>query len=125
MAGLTLDSGALIAVDRRDRRVWSILDSAARREAVITIPAGVLAQTWRGNNIGIARLLKGAEVEPLDHVQAKEIGRALAISKMRDIVDAAVVLGAIRRHDMVLTSDVSDLEMIAEALGQTVALVAV
>lgn len=125
MAGLTLDSGALIAADRRGRRVWSIIDSAARREATITIPAGVLAQTWRGNNVGIARLLKGSEVDPLDQTQAKEIGRALAISKARDIVDAAVVIGAIRRRDMVLTSDVSDLEMIAEALGETVPLVGV
>ena len=125
MAGLTLDAGALIAAERNDRTVWRRLAAAKREQARVTIPAGVLAQTWRGNSPRIAKLLQGCEVEVLDEDQAKVVGRALGQSKTRDVIDAAVVLGAMRRRDTVLTSDVPDLQVISDALRASVRLVGV
>ena len=125
MAGLTLDAGALIAAERNDRTVWRRLAAAKREQARVTIPAGVLAQTWRGNSPRIAKLLQGCEVEALDEDRAKVVGRALGQSKTRDVIDAAVVLGAMRRRDTVLTSDVPDLKVICDALRASVRLVGV
>lgn len=47
-AGLTLDSGALIAAEKSSRRVWQLLKAASERGAAVTVPAVVLAQVWRG-----------------------------------------------------------------------------
>jgi hypothetical protein len=42
--GLTLDSGALIAAEKRDRRFMRIWKEALARAAVVTVPAVVLGQ---------------------------------------------------------------------------------
>jgi len=102
-----------------------IIESAVRRNAQITIPAGVLAQAWRGHNVAIARLLQASEVEAFDKSLAKTVGRVLATSKTSDVIDAAVIIGAAQRRDMVLTSDVSDLNVLSNALGSDIKIVGV
>ncbi len=48
MRGHTFDAGALIAPERRDERVRAMLDRVlASPDALIRIPAGVLAQVFR------------------------------------------------------------------------------
>jgi hypothetical protein len=47
MPGITLDAGALIAVDRNDRRIAVLLARAGETRARITIPASALAQAIR------------------------------------------------------------------------------
>jgi len=47
MPGVTLDAGALIALDRNDRRTIVLLARAAQTSALVTIPATVLAQSIR------------------------------------------------------------------------------
>jgi len=42
--GYTLDAGALIAVDRGDRRMAFLIGRAFERQAVLTVPAAALAQ---------------------------------------------------------------------------------
>ena len=115
MAGLTLDSGALIAAERRNRRVWAFLNRAHQLDARVTVPSVVLAQAWRGNDPLIARLLKGCEIEVFGEARAKAVGNLLAKSGTSDIVDATVVLGAAKRGDTVVTSDPTDLLALAEA----------
>ena len=44
MAGVTLDAGGLIALDRDDRRVVVLLARARETGARVTVPATVLAQ---------------------------------------------------------------------------------
>ena len=116
MAGLTLDSGALIATEKSNRRVWGFLKQAHQIDAKVTVPAVVLAQVWRGNNAVLARLLKGCDIESLDETKAKAVGRLLAKSGTNDIVDAAVVFGAAKRGDAVVTSDPGDLLALSEAV---------
>src|SRR5256885_16177705 len=47
MAGITLDAGGLIALDRDDRRVVVLLARARETGARVTIPATALAQAIR------------------------------------------------------------------------------
>jgi predicted nucleic acid-binding protein len=108
-AGLTLDAGALIAAEKNGREFWALWKLAIQRDARITVPAVVLAQTWRGNSPAIARLLPACVVEPVDEPAAKRIGAFLGRTRQSDVVDAAVVVGALARGDTILTSDPEDI----------------
>jgi hypothetical protein len=124
-AGLTLDSGALIAAEKGDRRFWALWKEALDRGAVVTVPAAVVAQVWRGNSAVIARVLLGCEVEALSEEHAKRIGRRLAVSRTTDVVDASVVVGAAARRDAVVTSDRRDIDRLVSGLKQKIAIVAI
>ncbi len=114
MAGLTLDAGALIAADRNDRRFWRFWKDALRREVEVTVPAAVLAQSWRsGRNARMATVLRACVIEPLDASLAKRTGRVCGISNTSDIADAALIVSAAARHDDVLTSDPDDIRRLA------------
>ena len=56
----------------------------------------------------LARLLLGCDVESLDHDLARAVGALAARAAVSDIVDVAVVEGALRRHDLVVSSDPDD-----------------
>jgi predicted nucleic acid-binding protein len=114
--GLTLDSGALIAAEKGDRRFWALWTEALDRGATVTVPVAVVAQVWRGNSVVIARVLRGCEVEELSEEAAKAIGRLLAASRTSDVVDASVVLGAAGRRDAILTSDPHDIDRLVRGL---------
>ena len=123
MSGLTYDTGALLAVESRRRDMWVLHARALVRGIEPVVPAGVLAQAWRGGpQAEMSRLLRGCAVEPLDERRARDAGTACAKSGTRDIVDAAVVLGAIARGDVIVTSDPGDLKAIASALGRKLSL---
>ena len=112
-AGVTLDAGGLIALDRDDRRVVVLLARAAETKARVTVPAGALAQSVRdpARQVRLARLLRQptTDVVPLDWVDATSVGRLLAASRTSDVVDAHVVLCAMRVRQVVVTSDPEDL----------------
>ncbi len=91
---------------------------ALRRGILPTVPAGVLAQVWRGGpQPSLSRVLKGCRVETLTEAQARAVGRLAAHSGHDDAVDLFVVEGAARRADVVVTSDPSDLARIADVVG--------
>ena len=112
-AGVTLDAGALIALDRDDRRVVVLIARAAERRVRVTVPAGALAQAIRRpeRQVRLARLVRQAttDVIPLDRVEALQIGKLLAASGTADVVDAHVVLTARRAGQAIVTSDPDDL----------------
>ena len=112
MAGLTLDSGALIAVERAERRVMAHLKEALLRGVDLTVPTVVVAEVWRGGarSARVAALLPACTVEPLEEPVARRAGEALAVTKGAGVVDAVVMASAATRHDRVLTSDCVDLE---------------
>jgi hypothetical protein len=115
--GLTLDSGALIAADKGTARWRAIWKEEAERGGLVTVPAAVLAQVWRGNSPRIALLLQACEIEILDEWAAKNVGALLAKSRTTDVVDATVVLGAAARGDRIVTSDPEDIERLIAATG--------
>ena len=118
--GVTYDTGALIAADRSERRMWARHRALLNRREVPTVPAPVVAQSWRGSarQVQLARLLAGCHVEPLDDRQARSVGALAARAASSDIVDACVVEGALRRRDLVVSSDPDDLQSIAAATGR-------
>lgn len=114
MAGLTLDTGALIAAERGDRRFWAFWKEALRREVDVTVPAPVVAQVWRGGREArLAMLLAGCRIDNLDAALAKQTGVLCGRSGTADVVDAFVVISAGRRRDDILTSDPEDLHRLA------------
>jgi hypothetical protein len=117
VAGLTLDTGALIGYERRDRRVLEFLRSAHIRRVPLVVPVGVLAQAWRGDQSArIAMLVRTAAVEVMTEESARLAGELCAVAGLSDVIDAAVVAGAARRRDDILTSDPRDLRAFAAAL---------
>ena len=125
MAGLTLDSGALIALEKKKRIVWAFLKEALFRQVPVTIPSIVLAQTWRKSPPRLAQVLKGALVVDLDEGQAKRVGVLLGKARTKDIVDAHVVLVAGDRRSIVLTSDKADLDRLASQVEKKPTIVAI
>jgi hypothetical protein len=69
----------------------------------------------------LSRLLRGCIIEALDEPRSRAGGTACARSGTSDVIDASVVVGALARGDLVVTSDTSDLRRIADALGARLA----
>ncbi len=118
--GVTYDTGALVAGDRGERRMWARHRALLGAREVPVSPAPVLAQAWRGGTrqANLARLLAGCHVEVLDGTTARAVGVLAGRAATADIVDACVVEGALRRHDTIVTSDPDDLASIADAVGR-------
>jgi len=108
----------LIVADLGDARMGGFHADALRRGILPTVPAAVLAQVWRGGpQPSLSRVLKGCRVEPLTEEHARAVGRLAAHSGHDDATDLSVVEGAVRRTDVVVTSDPSDIERIAGVVG--------
>ncbi len=124
VTGVAYDSGALIAAERGERRMWARHRALLLRRVVPVVPAPVVAQCWRGpvGQTQLARLLAGCEIEPLDDTRARATGTLAGRAGMTDIVDACVVEGALRRDDLVISSD--DGDQIAPGLPPAPALLA-
>jgi hypothetical protein len=108
--GLTFDTGALIALERRTQRIWDIYRTAMHDAIPITVPVAVVVEWWRGRTDVRERILGGLRVEPLDLGLARAAGEAIASVKSASVVDAVVMASAALRGDVVYTSDVRDLE---------------
>ena len=120
MTGVTYDTGALIAAERNDRQMWLLHRRALNRGVIPTVPTAVLAQGWRGGPQPLmSRLLATCRVEPLDEQLARSAGAACGRAGTSDIVDAAVVVSALSRGDLVVTSDPADIRRLGEANGHT------
>jgi predicted nucleic acid-binding protein len=111
-----LDAGALIAFEKNDRRVRTLIELAVARGGTLLTTGGVVAQVWRDGSrqARLARLL-GSEVvrvQPLDRDEAQATGALCGEAGTRDVVDASVVLLARRYDATVVTSDPDDLRRI-------------
>lgn len=114
MLGFTLDTGALIALERKDERMKALLARVLTHpEAMIHIPAGVVAQAFRDGSkqVRLVRLLKEtqARVVALDEDTARAVGILLGLRGANDVIDASVVMCARRYDQPVVTADPDDL----------------
>ena len=113
---LVLDAGALIAVERADRPTLMLMEAARRQGRNLVVPAGVVAQVWRGGSrqARLARFLaaRGVEVEALTEDGAKAAGLVCGRAGAGDVVDASVVVTARRHRATVVSSDRADLELL-------------
>ena len=110
MTGITFDTGALIALERRRQRMKEIVERALAKDQPLTVPADVVGEWWRGRTDLRESILESVDVEPLTAVLAKLAGEALAVIKGATLVDAIVMASAASRGDIVYSSDVQDLE---------------
>ncbi len=113
--GVVYDTGALIAAERNDRRMWALHDRALARGALPIVPAGCVVEAWRGDRqVSLSRLLAGCEIELLDGEAARCAGAILgATTHAAGAVDATVVEVALRRAGVVVTADRDDLMALA------------
>ena len=117
--GITLDTGALIALDRGDKRMIALLHQALAQGCAFRVPSGVLGQAWRDGRVQVtlARFLRSEEVEivPLDEQLARSCGELCGATNTSDIIDASVVILARGRQDPIVTSDPHDLRLLDPA----------
>ncbi|MDR1806984.1 MAG: PIN domain nuclease [Propionibacteriaceae bacterium] len=119
--GVTYDTGALIAAERSDRWVWARHRAWLNAGVSPTVPAGVLAEAWRGGpQANLSRFLAGCRVEALTEAQARAVGALAATTGLDDTVDLAVAEGAIRRHDAIVTSNPTHLRQATAAAKERV-----
>jgi len=123
---LVLDAGALIAIDRNQRRVAMLVELGRRAGATLVTAAPVVAQAWRGSarQARLARSLGMVDVRPTVLADARAAGELLAASGTSDVVDALVALVALP-GDQMLTSDPADLTRLVETRQCSVTIVTV
>jgi predicted nucleic acid-binding protein len=111
-----LDAGFLISVDRDEELARSMITALQRRRIALHTTDPVVAQVWRNGSrqARLAAFLKTVEVHPLDDGRA--VGLLLARSGKSDVVDAHLVVLAVRLKDSVLTGDDADLNVLANSL---------
>jgi predicted nucleic acid-binding protein len=107
--GITLDTGALIALERHRQRMIRALRAAREANLPISVPSPVLTEWWRGRSDTRERMLSFLRVDPVDSHLARAAGEALAAVGGSTAIDAIVMASAARRGDLVYTSDVDDL----------------
>lgn len=111
--GLTLDAGALLALERGDRRFLALLRLSDETGGVFHVPAGVLGQVWRrgARQARVAALLGKSRVQvvPLDARMARACGELCGAAGTADVIHASVVIVARTFGDMVVTSDPGDI----------------
>ncbi|HZA78203.1 MAG TPA: hypothetical protein VE623_17620 [Acidimicrobiales bacterium] len=101
-----LDAGALIAIDKRDRRVGAMLRVLQREGTPISTSAAVVAQVWRDGRrqVNLARVLSGVDVAALDDHDGRRVGELLRANNSNDLVDTHIAL-LVQPEARVLTSD--------------------
>ena len=111
--GVTLDAGALIAIERSDPRMASLLSQVLAGSGRLYVPAGVVAQVWRNGSkqVRLAKVLadKAVTVVPLDGDTARAAGVLCGDARTSDVIDASVVVCARMRPSTIITSDPDDL----------------
>lgn len=111
--GITLDTGALLALDQPGKtlEIQQRVRHARERGNGISVPTAVVAQAWRSaRQVHLARLLKSRDIEfvGLTARQARAVGSTCAECGHDDVIDVQVALCAKERRHAVVTSDPGD-----------------
>jgi rRNA-processing protein FCF1 len=123
--GIVYDTGALIAAERDDSRMWAIHARALQRGVRPIIPAGCVVEVWRGGRqANLARLLTGCETENLTDDRAKRAGTLRrGGAAAAGAIDATVAETAVRQRAAVVTSDRADSEALSRSARRRVAII--
>jgi len=115
---IVLDSGAFLAMERRDRSFAAFLEAARRVSATIVIPATVIAEIWRSppRHQSATMLRPPRAIAPLEGSSARAVGVLLGKAAATQITDAHVCSVAIDvRPSIIVTSDPEDISALLEA----------
>ena len=106
----TIDTGMLIALERRKRRATDAFRAIVRRGFLPIVPAIVYAEWWRGRSDIREEILAAAIVEDMPPALCRAAGEALGAVKGSSLADAIVMASAaLRGGGVVYTADVDDL----------------
>jgi len=118
MPTIVYDTGALLAAERHNPDFLALHDELTRARIRPLVPVVVLAQAWRGGpQHQVSRVLKACDILPDDQATGRAAGVACAASGTADVVDAIVIVTAVRHQAPVVTSDPGDLTRIADSIG--------
>ncbi len=119
MTRFVYDAAVLVAADRNDRRVWAEHKARLEFGAVPLVPAPVVAQVSRSKRqVQLRRFLMGCVVVPFLESDAHAVGRLLGVARTADVVDAAVVVVALRNRAVIVTGDVEDIGRLVGCSGR-------
>jgi hypothetical protein len=123
---LVLDAGALIGLERADRRVAGLILLARRAGGDLVTTAPVVGQVWRdgARQARLARDLSIVDIKDVTAIDGRRAGELLREAGATDVVDALVVLLA-NPGDQILTGDPDELAALVEHRAGPVAVVAV
>ncbi len=113
---VVLDTGALVAIEKRDRNVGAMLQVLQAQGVPVRTSAAVVAQVWRDGRKQalLARVLAGVKVIGLTPGHDRATGELMARAGSSDVVDAHVAL-LVDEGDQLLTSDREDLRQLLAA----------
>ena len=117
---IVFDTGALLALEREDRGMWTRLREAVKADIPAIVPVGALAQAWRGGprQARLARAVSDLEPASFDEV-ALAAGELCGRAGTADVVDASVALVAARPDvTRLYTSDPKDMRLLLRAAGR-------
>jgi hypothetical protein len=112
-----LDAGFLISIDRSEKTARTFLTAADRSGTALHTTQPVVAQVWRDGprQARLAAFLKAIAVHPLD--DGRPVGRLLSQSNTADVVDAHLVICAVRLGHDILTGDPDDIGPLTAMFG--------
>ncbi|HSL59747.1 MAG TPA: hypothetical protein VK866_18000 [Acidimicrobiales bacterium] len=113
---MILDAGFLTSVDRSETTAHAFLAAANRSQTSLHTTHPVVAQVWRGpRQARLGAFLAAIEIHPFDDGRA--VGRLLSQTRTADVVDAHLVICAVRLGHGILSGDADDLTALAAVLG--------
>ncbi len=125
MKGFVIDSGGLIALERRSPFMVGILLEVLAGRVEVVVPRTVIAQVWRGSpaQANVNRLINAGGtragpvvIDELTAQRAKQIGVTIGRTAHPDVVDVHVAVVAAERGHAVLTSDDDDIARVDAGL---------
>ena len=106
---ITLDTGALIALQARRQRIVNVFAVAREHQVPMFAPSVAIAEWWRKRTSRAEEILAAMRVVHTDTELVKVAGEAVAAVRGAGTIDAIVMASAARRGGVVYTSDVDDL----------------
>jgi predicted nucleic acid-binding protein len=113
MAGVSFDTGVLIALERDDQTAWGWMRRAAERRIPPLVSTAAIAEAWRGGRPRLSRALEGCEIVPVSESLARAAG--VAVGEIgAGTIDAIIAATAAVHGAALLTGDVDDMRALAE-----------
>lgn len=126
MSNFVYDAAVLVAADRNERRTWAEHKARLEFGAIPLVPAPVVAQVSRSpKQAQLRRFLAGCVVVPFGENEAHAAGRLLAKTRTADVVDAVLVIVALRNKAVILTGDPEHIERLVCASGNEAVVITV
>ena len=119
MEQVVYDSGALIAIDRRDDLSLRRHQRRITEGDHIVVPAPVAAQVIRdpGRQARLMLTLQSCDIDPFGPEDIGPVGKLLALSGTSDVVDGLVAITAAGNGATVITSDPGDISRLLDVIG--------